>query len=124
MVSRCAGVMLVVVLGVVGTASAHTTATSGLRGHVTRSPITPVCVQGVPCSAPAKNTRLVFFRSGRTRSTRTDERGRYRIALAPGWWNVRTGVAPRIGSGMSPTRVRILAGRFRVVDFDIDTGIR
>jgi hypothetical protein len=111
-------------LTVFGAASAHATEASGLRGHVTRSPITPVCVQGVPCSAPAKNTRLVFFRKARTIRTRTDERGRYRIALAPGWWNVRTATAPRIGSGISPTRVRVLAGRFRIVDFDIDTGIR
>jgi hypothetical protein len=30
----------------------------------------------------------------------------------------------RIGRGLQPTRVRVLADRFRRVDFSIDTGIR
>jgi hypothetical protein len=99
-------------------------APSGLRGLVTRSPITPLCEEGVPCSAPARHTSLVFSRRGRSVSTRTDGEGRYRIALAPGTWTVRAAGAPRIGSGISPSSVRVLAGRFRVVNFDIDTGIR
>jgi len=84
----------------------------------------PVCREGVPCSAPAKNTPLIFFRQERIVRTRTDGTGRYRVALAPGWWNVRTAGALRIGSGISPSRVRVFAARFRVVNFDIDTGIR
>jgi hypothetical protein len=50
--------------------------------------------------------------------------GRYRVALAPGWWNVGTATVPRIGSGISPHKVRVFAARFRVVNLDIDTGIR
>ncbi len=100
-------------------------AQSGLRGVVTRSPIRPVCMEGVPCSAPAKNTELAFFRTGfRTVTTRTDTAGRYRVALAPGVWGVRAPGSPRIGSGISPSRVRVYVGRFRVVNLDIDTGIR
>jgi hypothetical protein len=112
---------LVLLLAVV---SAAASAPSGLRGLVTRSPITPVCTQGVSCSAPAKNSGLVFFREASTARTRTDARGRYRIALAPGWWSVRTAAATRIGRGISPSRVRVVVGRFRVLNFDIDTGIR
>jgi hypothetical protein len=98
--------------------------TSGLRGLVTRSPITPVCMEGVPCSAPARNIPLVFTRLGRTVTTRTDGDGRYRVALAPGAWSVRAASVPRIGTGIRPSSVRVLAGRFRVVNLDIDTGIR
>jgi hypothetical protein len=66
---------------------------------------------------------LLFTRNATTVRTRTDARGRYRVTLAPGWWAVRAS-APRIGSGVSPRLVRVVAGRFRVVDLDIDTGIR
>ena len=118
--------VLIVVLGLMalGATSAHAIAPSGLRGLVTRSPIVPVCMEGVPCSAPAKNTPLVFFRIGRSVRTQTDVAGHYRVTLAPGWWTVRTARPLRIGSGISPTRVRVFAARFRVVNLDIDTGIR
>jgi hypothetical protein len=38
--------------------------------------------------------------------------------------SVRTAKPLRIGSGLSRRSVRVLAARFRVVNFDIDTGIR
>jgi hypothetical protein len=121
MLARCAAAVAALALG---GACAHAGTASGLRGLVTRSPSTPVCRQGVPCSAPAKNTPLTFTRAGKVVTTRTDGSGHYRVALAPGWWNVRTSQAPRIGKGISPRVVRVLAGRFRVVNLDIDTGIR
>jgi hypothetical protein len=124
MLSKCA--VLITALGLValGATSAHAIAPGGLRGLVTRSPIVPVCMEGVPCSAPAKNIPLVFFRTGRSVKTRTDGTGHYRVALAPGWWNVRTARPLQIGSGISPSRVRVFGARFRVVNLDIDTGIR
>ena len=98
---------------------------SGLRGVVMRAPIRPVCAVDEPCSAPAKNTLLEFVRAGRRSvMTRTDGEGHYRVTLAPGAWTVRVPNAPRIGSGIAPKLVRVVAGRFRVVDFSIDTGIR
>ena len=103
--------------------SAGGSGTSGLQGTVTRGPITPVCQVGRPCSAPAKGVVLVFRRSGGERRARTDSAGRYRIALTPGLWSVsltRTG----IGYRLTPVRVRVDAGRFRVVNLSIDTGIR
>ena len=124
MVAKCVLLFAALALGALGTMSAHAIPASGLRGLVTRSPITPVCMEGVPCSAPAKNTPLVFFRTGRSVRTRTDGTGHYRVALAPGWWNVRTTRPLQIGSGISPSRVRVFAVRFRVVNLDIDTGIR
>jgi hypothetical protein len=116
-------VFLLALMALLATA-APAAAPSGLRGVVMRGPITPVCRDGVPCSALARNTPLVFTRAGRSVTTRTDAAGRYRIALSPGVWNVRTATAPRVGTGISPATALVLAGRFRMADFDIDTGIR
>ena len=124
MLAKCAVLIAASGLVALGATSAHAVAPSGLRGLVTRSPTMPVCREGVPCSAPAKNTPLVFFRTGRSVRTRTDGTGHYRVALAPGWWNVRTTRPLQIGSGISPSRVRVFGARFRVVNLDIDTGIR
>jgi hypothetical protein len=124
MIPRFAALILVLGLVTLGATSAHAIAPSGLRGLVTRSPIMPVCMEGVPCSAPAKNTPLVFFRAGRSVRTQTDGTGHYRVALAPGWWSIRTTRPLRIGSGISPSRVRVFGARFQVVNLDIDTGIR
>jgi hypothetical protein len=121
MLARCAVAITVLALGA---ASADAVTTNGLRGIVTRSPTKPVCEMGVPCSAPAKNTPLSFLRRGTIVKTWTDGTGHYRVSLAPGWWTVRTMFASRIGTGIKPRTVRVLAGRFRVVNFDIDTGIR
>jgi hypothetical protein len=101
------------------------TTSSGLWGVVERGPITPVCVIGTPCSAPARNVTLVFVRGGREiRRATTDRRGRYRVRLAPALYSVRLVHAPRVGRGLEPARARVRAGRFVRVDFFIDTGIR
>jgi hypothetical protein len=110
---------------VVASSAGAATSTSGLRGLVTRGPIAPVCVAGQPCSEPAKNVTLVFSRNGRVvRRARTNDQGRYRIALAPGLYAVRLVPKPAIGRGLEPLRVRVVRARFRRVDFSIDTGIR
>lgn len=97
---------------------------SGLRGLVTRGPIAPVCAAGQPCSEPAKNVTLVFSRNGQVvRPARTNDQGRYRVALAPGLYAVRLAPKPSIGRGPEPEQVRVVRGRFRRVDFSIDTGI-
>jgi hypothetical protein len=101
------------------------TSSSGLRGLVTRGPIVPVCAAEQPCDEPAKNVTLVFSRDGRVvRRATTNEKGRYRVALAPGVYAVRLKTRQSIGRGLEPTRARVVANRFRRVDFSIDTGIR
>ena len=124
MPGRCALLIGALVLATLGVTSANAGAPSGLRGVVTRSPIMPVCMEGVPCSAPARKTPLVFFRPGSSVRAKTDNLGHYRVVLTPGAWSVRTSTVPRIGSGIEPHTVRVVAARFRVVNFDIDTGIR
>jgi hypothetical protein len=124
MFAKSALLTTVLVLTSLDATSTHAFQTTGLRGIVTRSPVMPVCLEGVPCSAPARNTVLVFHRTGSDVRTRTDDTGHYRVALAPGNWDVSPTRRVTIGSGITPRSVRVVAGRVRVVNFDIDTGIR
>jgi hypothetical protein len=97
---------------------------SGLYGVVTRGPVTPVCRAGVPCTEPAPNVTLVFLHGGREAGrTRTDARGRYRVRLRATSYSVRT-LQKAFGRTPTPARATVVAGRFRRVDFAIDTGIR
>jgi hypothetical protein len=96
------------------------TLSSGLHGVVMRGPIMPVCVAEKPCSAPAKNLRVSFLRSGNTHRTTTDASGRYRIGLAPGRYVVRV-VGARFG--VKPASV-LVSRRFARQDLYVDTGIR
>jgi hypothetical protein len=98
--------------------------TSGLRGVLLRAPVTPVCVEEEPCSEPAVGVILVFARDGRTWRTRTRAGGAYAIWLRPGWYAVRALPTPRVGSGLTPRRVRVPAGRVATRDFLLDTGLQ
>lgn len=98
---------------------------SGLHGTVTRSPITPVCRVGVPCSAPAVGAVLVFSRAGQVAARiRTGAGGRYSVSLTPGYYTVAMSPVPRIGFGIRPTRVHVARNISARLDFSIDTGIR
>src|SRR4051812_47686297 len=92
----------------------------GLHGTVTRGPITPVCIAGSPCTAPAKHLRISFVRAASTRTVETDGAGRFTIRLAAGSWAIRI----RGVRGYQPKSVVVPRGRFRAVAISIDTGIR
>jgi hypothetical protein len=94
---------------------------SGLYGTVTRGPITPVCQDGVPCSAPYANATLVFSRPSVTRRVTTDAKGKYRISLAPGRWSLRVKDAH---FGWKATAVWVPRGRYAKLNVSVDTGIR
>jgi hypothetical protein len=102
-------------------ATAGTTST-GLRGLVTRGPITPVCRVDTPCTAPAKHTTIVFIRNGVSKSAVTGDTGRYSILLAAGTYAVRIPAGARFG--FKPRTVYVTAGRMSTRNFSIDTGIR
>jgi hypothetical protein len=98
-------------------------AASGLTGLVLRGPTQPVCVVDEPCEEPARVT-LVFSRAGRAASrVRTTATGRFRIALAPGSYRVRT-TESAFGRTPTPSRVTVPSGRYGRVTLRIDTGIR
>jgi len=112
---------IVLVAGPVGAAAA---APSGIRGTVIKSPTKPVCEEGVPCSAPAGGVALVFLRGGvRVATATTLKTGTYRVVLRPGTYVVRTLRKLPFGSPQ-PRAGQVVAGRFTVVNFEIDTGIR
>ena len=113
-------------LVVVAGAGAQTTGlSSGLSGVVVRGPIAPVCVAEQPCTEPARNVTLLFSRNSRVVGRAvTDTAGRYRVRLPAGVYAVRRPGSMGIGRGIEPNRARVYAGRFRRVDFSIDTGIR
>jgi hypothetical protein len=117
---------LLTVAAVVISAGAASGATgSGLRGLVTRAPITPVCMVDQPCDEPAANVRLVFLQNGVVVSrVRTSATGWYRLALAPGRYAVRLPGKPALGRNLKPQSARVLRGHYSRVDFSIDTGIR
>jgi hypothetical protein len=94
-----------------------------LHGTVMRGPIKPVCQEGVSCDGPAANVTLIFTRAGTSTSTSTDEQGHYRLKLKPGLYAVRTNQRV-FGRTPNPSSARVIAGRDRVVNFFIDTGIR
>jgi hypothetical protein len=97
---------------------------SGLYGTVREGPIRPVCRANASCDRPAANVRLRFVRNGMTvAAARTDDRGRYRVALRPGRYAVRAG-ANGLGSLVEPSHVTVPATRYARVNFYRDTGIR
>jgi hypothetical protein len=99
-------------------------ADSGLYGRVVIDPAQPVCRIGVPCTAPAKHVVLKFAVPGRPIvRTKTDERGRYRVTLRPGTYIVAA-ENRAIGRGLEPRQAVVRTGRYRRVDFTLDTGIR
>jgi hypothetical protein len=100
-------------------AGSSTTAT-GLRGHVTIGPLTPVCKVGTPCSGPAKHVTLSFRHLYRVWQVTTDGYGYYRIPLGGGTYLVRANK----GVSLRPTIVTVVVGRMRIVNMAIDTGIR
>jgi hypothetical protein len=103
----------------VGAGSAATG--NGLYGKVTRGPITPMCVAEQPCTEPAAGAVLMFSRGGsEVGRTRVRADGTYRVALPAAVYSVNA--ASR--RPLDPASARVVAGRFRHVDFSIDTGIR
>ena len=117
----------VVALGIVGAlalgvGSAAGSSASGLRGRVMRGPTMPVCRVGVPCEAPARGLKLVFYRSGKpVKTATTNDQGWYRVTLRSGPIRVRT---TRAGDVVQPVRTIVPSGRVKRFDIHIDTGIR
>ena len=97
--------------------------TGTIHGTVMRGPIAPVCSVGIPCSEPAKHVTLYFTHNGSTRSTVTDDRGRYAKRLSAGVYAVKTNQRP-FGTTPQPRSARVRAKTSTRVDFYIDTGIR
>jgi len=117
-----AGVAVALVLTPLGGSGGATG--SGLYGTVKKGPVRPVCSIDQPCDAPAQVT-LVFSKDkqvvARVKST---EKGRYRIALAPGFYDVRSTVKIGVTKLPKPHAVHVRAGHWDRINLFFDTGIR
>jgi hypothetical protein len=117
------GLIVAAALLLLPAASAGTTG-SGLYGIAKKGPITPVCRAGVPCDAPVEVT-LVFSRGGReVARVRTSEKGRYRVGLEPGFYDVRSSVRIGIQKLPRPHAVHVRSGHWDRINLFFDTGIR
>src|SRR5690349_3026554 len=81
---------------------------TGLRGLVTKGPITPVCRAETPCSAPAARVTITFLARGLAKSVTTGANGRYLILLPAGTYAVRI---PSARFGAKPRVATVVAGR-------------
>jgi hypothetical protein len=118
------GVLASLALGCGASANSSSSSATGLQGRVMRGPVMPVCRVNVPCDAPAKGLMLRFARNGRVvaRAT-TNSKGWYRVVLKPGRYSVRTN-ARGPEAIPKPALATATSGRFRRVDFHLDTGLR
>jgi hypothetical protein len=104
---------------------------SGLYGTVRKGPVRPVCSASEPCDAPAQVT-LSFTRTFRSdgggaityATVRSDKQGRYRIALSPGYYQVRSTAKIGMTRLPKPHAIHVRAGRWDKIDLFFDTGIR
>jgi hypothetical protein len=111
------------VLGV-GAASAGATPPN-VRGTLMRGPITPVCIEGRPCDAPAPGVVLAFSRGGvEVKRVTTGAAGRFALRLSPGVYQVRAVRRPIVGSAITPARFRVPRNQVVVLRLHMDTGIR
>lgn len=96
-----------------------------VKGTLYRGPIMPVCIEGRPCDAPARGVVLVFSHAGAdVKRVTTGAAGRFALRLSPGWYAVRTLHKPRLGSALTPARLRAPASGVLTIRLHLDTGIR
>ena len=124
MLAKCALLIAALVPTLLGATSPTPSHQADCEASLPALQLRPCAWKAFPVRLRPRIPPLVFFRSGRSVKTRTDGLGRYRVGLAPGWWKVSTATVPRIGSGIEPHALRVFAARFRVVNLEIDTGIR
>jgi hypothetical protein len=73
------------------------------------------------CARPAPHVLLKFWVQGQVMAhTRTDGKGRFRIALRSRTYTVTAG----LGAALIPARITVAPHGFRRVTFRLDTGVR
>jgi hypothetical protein len=99
-----------------------------LMGEVVAGPTCPVATAEQPCPPRAVPNRLILVETpGGAIVTRvtTDQRGRFRVMLAPGTYRV---LVPQNGNPFptqrTPQQVTVIAGKTMQVLIELDTGIR
>jgi hypothetical protein len=100
---------------------------SGIRGTVLLGPTCPVETLESPCpDRPLADVEIRVLRGGDVVATvRSDDEGRFAVALDPGRYEVQA-VVEEGGPGMSakPVDVLVTNGVFNDVNVPVDSGIR
>jgi hypothetical protein len=100
---------------------------SGIRGTVLLGPTCPVETLESPCpDQPLADVEIRVLRGGDVVATvRSDDEGRFAVALDPGRYEVQA-VVEEGGPGMSakPVDVLVTKGVFNDVNVPVDSGIR
>jgi hypothetical protein len=111
-------------LGGCGGGSGGAGLTSGIQGVVQAGPTCPVEQVGSPCpDRPVPSTVRAIGTDGHIAEGKTDDQGRFRMALEPGTYIVSA--APVVGAMTpSPVTVEVRAGAYARVTLEADTGIR
>lgn len=107
---------------VVGCATGPGDSGALLQGRVIRGPVTPVCIEGVPCELPFAGQFEVERRGRQVTTFRSDDEGRFAIRLAPGEYTV-TWSAGGIGF-LGQQRSVLVEWPETTVELHFDTGIR
>jgi hypothetical protein len=102
---------------------------SGIDGLVLRGPLCPVIVEGSPCPdapLPGAPIRITPAGGGEPANVISDDRGRFRVALSPGDYDVEPlpidgGPLPAPGPAQ---RVTVTHNRYTEITVTYDTGIR
>ena len=90
-----------------------------------RGPVMPVCIEGRACDAPAPGVVLVFSRNTvEVKRVTTGAGGRFALRLRPGIYAVRALRRPLVGSGLTPSRIRVPVTGIARLALHLDTGIR
>jgi hypothetical protein len=99
---------------------------TGVRGIVRLGPTCPVENPASPCpDIPFSGEVQATAADGSTRSTTTDDRGRFTMDLVPGTYEL---IAVTTSSGGPPTAkpqtIEVHEGSYTAVTLEVDTGIR
>lgn len=98
---------------------------SGLEGVITIGPtLGGPTRQGVPDSKPLANMEFIVRKDDNlVASFKTDDQGRFRIALPPGHYAVSRKDGSAVGN-YGPFPVEVTSGQMKTVHWDCDSGLR
>lgn len=98
---------------------------SGIEGHATYGPITPVCYVGQPCDAPLSASFDVEREGERVARFHSDSSGHFLVYLPPGMYTIIPDSAtPIMFPRLQRHEVSVAPGGLTETDLDFDTGIR
>jgi hypothetical protein len=98
--------------------------TTGLEGTVSRGPITPVCLVGVPCDAPFHAGFQVLLGRLVVDHFESDAAGHYTVLLVPGTYGIRPDSGAAVWPQGQTLEAVVGSPGLTHLDLEFDTGIR